>query len=70
MPAFRALVTEWDCFKLQDGSGTKEGLNKRLVAADDATPDALWQIYAAETGETATIETTVAESSKRSNEVR
>ena len=61
--AFRALITKWQCFELQDGSGTKEGTNKRLVATDDAIPDALWQIYEAETDEKVTKETTVAESS-------
>ncbi|WP_336361977.1 hypothetical protein [Halalkalicoccus salilacus] len=61
--AFHTLATEWDCFKLQDGSGTKEGANKRLVAAGDDVPDALWTIYEAETGEEAIGRDTVAESS-------
>lgn len=68
--AFHALATEWDCFEYREGSGTKEGPNKRLVATDDAIPDTLWQVYEAETGETATNEDAVAESSERSNEVR
>ncbi|WP_336343310.1 hypothetical protein [Halalkalicoccus ordinarius] len=65
--AFRALATEWDCFELQDGSGTKEGANKRLVATGDDVPEALWQLYEAETGEEATRENAFAESSDRPN---
>lgn len=68
--AFQALTTEWDAFELQAGSGTKEGANKRLVATADAIPDALWQVYEADTGERATREDTVDESSDNSNEVR
>jgi hypothetical protein len=68
--AFRALATEWDPFELQDGSGTKEGPNKRLVAAGDAIPDALWQVYEAGTDGTATGKDAVVESSDPSNEVR
>ncbi len=67
--AFRTLTTEWDCFELQDGSGTKEGPNKRLVASDDAIPKALWECYRADTAKTATPETTVGESSDDTNEV-
>lgn len=44
--------------------------NKRLIAAGDDIPDALWQSYEAETGETATDEDAVAESSDRSDEGR
>ena len=65
--AFDALATEWDAFGLQDGSGTKEGPNKRLVAAGNDVPDALWTIYRAETGEEAIEEDAVAESSDRPN---
>ena len=59
--AFRALITEWNCFKPQPGSAT----NKRVVAANDAIPEALWEIYEAETGTDATREDTVTESSDR-----
>lgn len=45
--AFRALVTEWDAFTLEDGNGTKEGPNKRLVATKEAIPDALWEHFRA-----------------------
>ena len=68
--AFHALTTEWNAFDLQAGSGTKDGANKRLVAAGETIPDALWQIYEAETSEIATEENAFAESSDRSNEVR
>ncbi|ADJ13940.1 hypothetical protein [Halalkalicoccus jeotgali] len=68
--AFQALATEWDAFELQDGSGTKEGANKRLVATADAISDALWDVYRAETGEKATGEDTVVESSEHAIEVR
>lgn len=63
--AFSALVTEWDAFELQDGSGAKEGPNKRLVATKEAIPEALWTIYRAETGEETARTDTVAESSDR-----
>lgn len=52
--AFQALVAEWDCFELRDGSGTKEGENKRLVGANETIPEALWEIYRAETDAKAT----------------
>ena len=65
--AFRALATEWGTFELQQGSGTKKGANKRLVATKEAIPDALWEVYEADTGETATAEATVVESSDRPN---
>ena len=65
--AFQALTTEWDAFELQAGSGTKEGANKRLVATNDAIPEALWEIYEAETGTETTREDTVVESSDRSD---
>lgn len=68
--AFYALTIEWACFKLQDGSSTKEGANKRLVAVGDNVLVALWQFYKAETGRKATTETTVAKNSEKSNEVR
>ena len=68
--AFHALATEWDAFELQDGSGTKEGANKRLVATNDAISEALWECYRAETDAEATGENAFAESSNRSNEVR
>ena len=67
--AFHALSTEWDAFELQDGSGTKEGANKRLVATADSIPDALWKVYEAETGETASEENAFAESSEHATEV-
>ncbi|KYH24908.1 hypothetical protein HAPAU_30000 [Halalkalicoccus paucihalophilus] len=61
--AFHALTTEWDAFELQAGSGTKEGANKRLVATKKTIPDALWEVYEAETGEEASEENAFAESS-------
>ena len=61
--AFQALVTEWDAFELQAGSGTKEGENKRLVATKETIPEALWDIYEAETETEAAREDTVVESS-------
>ncbi|MFC7008705.1 hypothetical protein [Halalkalicoccus salilacus] len=68
--AFDALAAEWDCFEHRDSSGTKTGANKQLIAAGSAVPDALWQIYAAETGETATEADAFIESSKDSSEGR
>lgn len=68
--AFHALATEWDCFELQAGSGTKEGANKRLIATKEMIPDALWEVYEAETGEEATEENAFAESSDHTTEVR
>lgn len=68
--AFHALMTEWDCFELQSGSGTKEGSNKRLIATKEMIPDALWEVYRAETGEEATGENAFAESSEYATEVR
>ncbi|WP_336343355.1 hypothetical protein [Halalkalicoccus ordinarius] len=65
--AFGALATEWDCFECQPGSGTKSGANKRLVAAGDDVPDALWQIYEDEIGEEATERHAFAESSESTN---
>lgn len=69
--AFDALATEWNAFELQDGSGTKDGPNKRLVATAETIPDALWQVYEAETDgtdETASEADTVSESSDRTTE--
>lgn len=66
--AFHALATEWDAFELQAGSGTKEGANKRLVATSETIPDALWELYAADTGTEATREDSVTESSDRPDE--
>ena len=68
--AFHALMTEWNCFELQDGSGTKAGTNKRLVATNDAISEALWECYRAETDAEATRENAFAESSDDVNEVR
>ncbi|WP_122089160.1 hypothetical protein [Halalkalicoccus subterraneus] len=68
--AFEALSTEWEAFELQAGSGTKEGANKRLVATADSIPDALWELYEADTGEKASTKDTVAESSDHTNEGR
>ncbi|MDL5363413.1 hypothetical protein [Halalkalicoccus sp. NIPERK01] len=68
--AFRALATQWGAFELQAGSGTKEGANKRLVATAEAIPDALWELYDADTGEKASTENAVAESSDDATEVR
>jgi hypothetical protein len=65
--AFYALATEWDCFEYREGSGTKEGANKRLVAAGDVIPDALWLLYKADTGGTATDEDPFVESSENTN---
>ena len=65
--AFHALATEWDCFELQEGSGTKDGANKRLVATNETIPDAVWKIYAAETDDTATEGDAFVESSEKSN---
>ena len=64
---FHALASEWDCFEFQEGSGTKEGANKRLVATREAIPTALWESYRAETDGEATVEDTVAESSEHTN---
>ncbi|ADJ13924.1 hypothetical protein [Halalkalicoccus jeotgali] len=61
--AFTDLATEWDAFELQTGSGTKEGANKRLVATKETIPEALWELYEADTGEEASEENAVAESS-------
>lgn len=68
--AFHALATKWNCFESLKGSGTKDGANKRLVAAGNNVPDAFWQIYQAKTGSKATGEDAVAESSEKSNGVR
>lgn len=68
--AFRALTIGWDCFEYREGSGTKAGANKRLIAAESAIPDALWQRYVAETGETATGADAFSESSKDPREDR
>ena len=65
--AFHALATEWECFKCQPGSGTKNGANKRLVAAGDDVPDALWQLHRTETGEEATGRHAFAENSESTN---
>ena len=65
--AFYALDTEWDCFELQNGSGTKEGANKRLVGAGEAIPEMLWELYRAETGKETTKEDTFTESSESTN---
>lgn len=65
--AFGALAIEWDCFECQPGSGMKNGANKRLVAAGDDVPDALWQVYEAEIGEEATGRNAFAESSESTN---
>ncbi|MFC6905809.1 hypothetical protein [Halalkalicoccus tibetensis] len=66
--AFQSLTTEWNAFKLQAGSGTKEGTNKRLVATNDEIPEALWQVYEAETGQEVIEESTFVESSDQTNE--
>jgi hypothetical protein len=65
--AFQSLTTEWNAFELQAGSGTKEGANKRLVATNDEIPEALWQVYEAETNREAIEEDAFVESSNHTN---
>lgn len=65
--AFGALATEWDAFELQEGSGTKEGANKRLVALNDSVPEVLWQAYDSEISPEVIQGDTVVESSDRRN---
>lgn len=65
--AFQALTTEWNCFEYREGSGTKEGDNKRLVADGEAISEALWQIYRG-TETKASTENAFEESSKDSTE--
>lgn len=66
--AFQPRSTEWDCFELQTGSGTKEDANKRLVATRDEIPETLWQAYEADTDREASNKDTVAESSDHTSE--